>query len=66
MEKDNKTIPIFFAVDDRYTPFLAVTLKSLIEKMEKHYNVKFNFDETFLDFPKFLECGKYSDLTFNN
>ena len=34
--------------------------------MEKHYNVKFNFDETFLDFPKFLEGGKYSDLTFNN
>ena len=41
-------------------------LKSLIEKMEKHYNVKFNFDETFLNFPKFLEGGKYSDLTFNN
>ena len=38
MEKDNKTIPIFFAVDDRYTPFLAVTLKSLIENASKQYN----------------------------
>ena len=50
--------------DDEYS--VEGKLKSLIEKMEKHYNVKFNFDETFLDFPKFLEGGKYSDLTFNN
>ena len=38
MEKENKVIPIFFAVDDRYTPFLAVTLKSLIENASKEYN----------------------------
>ena len=50
--------------DDEYS--VEGKLKSLIEKMEKHYNVKFNFDETFLNFPKFLEGGKYSDLTFNN
>ena len=39
-------------------------IKSLIEKMEKHYDVKFNFDSKFLDFPYYKENGKYSDLTF--
>ena len=40
-------------------------IQSLIEKMKKHYDVKFNFDETFLDYPHFKRDGKYSDLTFN-
>ena len=40
-------------------------IESLIEKMEKYYQVKFNFDETFLDYPQFKKDGKYSDLTFN-
>ena len=33
--------------------------------MEKHYNVKFNFDNKFLQFPNYKESGKYSDLSFN-
>ena len=37
MEKNNEIIPIFFAVDDRYIPFLAVSLKSLIENASKNY-----------------------------
>ena len=36
----------------------------LIAKEEKHYNVKFNFDNKFLDFPLYKPEGKYSDLTF--
>lgn len=28
-----KEIPIFFAVDDTYIPFLAVTIQSLSEKV---------------------------------
>ena len=34
------------------------------EKLEKHYGVKFNFDDKFLDFPLYKKSGKYSDLTF--
>ena len=37
MEKNSKVIPIFFAVDDGYIPFLAVTLQSLIENASKDY-----------------------------
>ena len=41
-------------------------IKFLIEKMEKHYKFKFNFDDNFLEFPNYKESGKYSDLSFNN
>ena len=37
MNKELKEIPIFFAIDDQYTPFLAVALKSLIENANKDY-----------------------------
>ena len=37
MENNLKNIPIFFAVDDGYIPFLAVTLESLIENSSKEY-----------------------------
>ena len=30
-------IPIFFAVDDGYAPFLGVTLESMFEKASKNY-----------------------------
>ena len=39
-------------------------INSLKEKVEKHYNATFNFDDKFLDFPNYKEEGKYSDLTF--
>jgi len=39
-------------------------LNSLIRNMEKHYNVKFNFNDEFLDYPLFKESGNYSDLSF--
>ena len=39
-------------------------IKSLIAKLENHYDVKFNFNDRFLDFPYYKEGGKYSDLTF--
>ena len=39
-------------------------IKSLISKLENHYDAKFNFNDTFLDFPYYKEAGKYSDLTF--
>ena len=40
-------------------------LENLIDKMEKHYNIKFNFNDTFLDYPNFKEEGEYRDLKFD-
>ena len=37
MEKYKEIIPIFFAVDDGYIPFLAVTLQSLVNNASKEY-----------------------------
>ena len=50
MESNLKVIPIFFAIDDRYIPFLAVTLKSLIDNASKDYQyvikiLSINMDE---------------------
>ena len=39
-------------------------IKKLIGRIEKHYKVKFNFDDKFLDYPLFKEEGKYSELRF--
>ena len=41
-------------------------IKSLIGEMEKHYKIKFNFDDHFLEYPNYKESGKYSDLWFKN
>jgi len=46
--------------------FIKNNLESLIDKMEEHYKVKFNFDDKYLDYPKFKYDGNYSDLSFNN
>ena len=43
---------------------ITYNIENLIKKIEKHYDVKFNFDKHFLDFPLYKENGKYSDLTF--
>ena len=37
MENNLDVIPIFFAIDDGYVPFLAVALESLIENSSKQY-----------------------------
>ena len=39
-------------------------LINLKKKIEKYYNIKLNFDKDFLQFPKFINEGKYSDLIF--
>ena len=38
MSNDKQMLPIFFAVDDKYIPFLAVTLRSLIDNATPGYN----------------------------
>ena len=42
MNDSNKGIPIFFAVDDGYIPFLAVTLQSLVDNSSSsnQYSIK--------------------------
>ena len=37
MENNQNTIPLFFALDDGYVPFLAVTLQSLLDNSSKNY-----------------------------
>ena len=51
-----------FDEEDEYD--IKNKIKSLIEKMEKHYNVKFNFDDTYLNYPHFKTDGQFSDLEF--
>ena len=40
MENNLEVIPIFFAVDDGYIPFLAVALESLIDNASKEYYIQ--------------------------
>ena len=50
--------------EEKYS--IKTNLESLKNKMEEHYEVKFNFDDKFLDYPQFKDGGNYSDLSFNN
>lgn len=36
-----KVIPVFFAADDNYAPFIAVTLESILDNASKDYQYKF-------------------------
>ncbi len=38
--KSNKVIPIFFAADDKYTKFMMVTMKSIIENTTPNYQYR--------------------------
>ena len=39
-------------------------IRTLIQKLESHFNVKFNFDDNYLYYPHFKSSGKYEDLLF--
>ena len=39
-------------------------IKNLINKLEAHYKVTFNFNDKYLDYPQFIKEGKYGDLKF--
>ena len=45
-KKTNKEIPIFFATDDNYIPYLDVALRSLIANASKKYNYVINILNT--------------------
>ena len=40
-------------------------IMELKSSIENHYNIKFNFDDKFLNYPLYKGEGKYSDLRFN-
>ena len=39
-------------------------INTLIEELEAHYKVKFNFDNNYLYYPNFKNEGKYNELSF--
>lgn len=45
-KKNNKEIPIFFATDDNYIPYLDVALRSLIDNASRKYNYVINILNT--------------------
>ena len=56
----------YYQIDFKEKHSIKGNLESLKDKIEKHYEVKFNFDDKFLDYPQFKDGGNYSDLSFNN
>jgi hypothetical protein len=50
-----------FTNDEETTKQNILTLKNSIQDF---YKVKFNFDDKFLEYPSFIEFGKYSELSF--
>ena len=43
---------------------IKYNIQNLINKLEAHYKVKFNFNDKYLDYPLFKKEGKYGDLNF--
>ena len=39
-------------------------ISNLIQRLESHFNIKFNFDNNYLYFPLYRDSGNCSDLTF--
>ncbi|MBQ7579028.1 MAG: glycosyltransferase family 8 protein [Clostridia bacterium] len=70
MNNKNKTIPIFFATDDNYIPFLDVTLASLIKNASREYNYDIHILNTGLQFGNMFKIRLRQrpnvKITFNN
>ena len=65
MGSNLRTIPIFFAVDDGYIPFLAVTLESLIENSSKEYKYEIKVLYTSVSEENKNKILKYESKNFN-
>lgn len=61
MNKELGEIPIFFAIDDQYIPFLAVALKSLIENANKDYKYLIKVLHTNVQEDHMKQIKKYED-----
>ena len=62
MENNLEVIPIFFAVDDGYVPFLAVALQSLIENSSKNYYYSIKILYTNINEENKKKINKYKNL----
>lgn len=67
---ESQTIPIFFATDNNYIPYLAVTIKSLIENCHPLFNYKIHVLNTGLSKLEMLKVKsletKFVKIEFNN
>ena len=50
--------------DGKWEGEIKYNIQNLINKLEAHYKVKFNFNDKYLDYPLFKKEGKYGDLNF--
>lgn len=55
-----KEIPIFFAVDDNYAPFLAVALQSMIDNASKNYRYTIKVLHTSVSEQNIKKISKYN------
>ncbi len=53
-------IPIYFAIDDNYAPYLVVTMQSIMENANKENFYKFHILNTFLSERNYNEIAKYN------
>ena len=65
MNKELKEIPIFFAIDDQYIPFLSVALKSLIENASKDYKYLIKILHTNVQEGHMKQIKKYENENVN-
>ncbi len=65
MENNLEVIPIFFAVDDVYMPFLAVTLESLIQNASKRYYYSIKILYTNINEENKRKINKYKNENVN-
>lgn len=65
MEKNLKEIPIFFAVDDGYIPFLAVAIQSLVENSSKENFYLIKILHTSINKENQNKIKKYEDVNID-
>ena len=65
MNNNKKVIPIFFAVDDYYIPFLAVGLQSLVENSSEEYEYLIKILNTNVSEKSKKEIKKYERENIN-
>ena len=65
MENNKKVIPIFFTVDDNYSPFLAVVLSSIIDNCSKDYRYEIKVLSTTLSDLNKKKIKKFESEDFN-
>lgn len=65
MNEKLKEIPIFFAIDDGYTPFLSVAIKSLIDNASKEYKYLIKILHTNVQKGHMDQIKKYENQNVN-